>query len=99
MVLLPRLETNFDSDRPLPTQSAAYETAIGKQKIVQLPDGSEVVLNTNTQLSLIFTPSARVLRLARGEILVRVAKDESRPLSVIAGNRIVQANSTNSMVV
>lgn len=98
VVLLPRLETNFDSDLPLPTQSAAYETAIGEQKIVLLPDGSEVVLNTNSQLSLIFTPSARVLRLARGEILVRVAKDESRPLSVIAGNRIVQAKGTEFTV-
>lgn len=98
VLLLPRLETSFDSGRPLPTQSAAYVTAIGEQKTVLLPDGSEVVLNTNSQLSITFTPSARVLRLARGEILVRVAKDGSRPLSVVAGDRIVQAKGTEFTV-
>ncbi len=98
ILLLPRLETISHSDRLLLTQSAAYETAIGEQKTVLLPDGSEVVLNTNSQLSVTFTPSARVLRLARGEILVRVAKDESRPLSVVAGDRIVQAKGTEFTV-
>ena len=98
VLLLPRLETNFDSDRRVPTQSAAYVTAIGEQKIVLLPDGSEVKLNTNSQLAVSFTPSARVLHLARGEILVRVAKDESRPLSVVAGDRIVQAKGTEFTV-
>jgi transmembrane sensor len=97
VLLLPRLP-GVGSDRPLPTQSAAYETAIGERKTVLLPDGSEVVLNTNSQLSLTFTPSARVLHLARGEILVRVAKDESRPLSVVAGDRIVQAIGTEFTV-
>ena len=74
--------------------SAEYETAIGGQKTALLPDGSEVVLNTNSQLAVTFTPSARVLRLARGEILVRVAEDPMRPLSVVAGGRIIQAVGT-----
>ena len=53
-----------------------------------------MVLNTNSQLAVTFTPSARVLRLARGEILVRVAEDPGRPLSVVAGGRIIQAVGT-----
>ncbi len=95
--LLPRVETSIESDQPLPTQSAAYVTAIGEQKTVLLPDGSEVVLNTNSELSLTFTSSARVLYLARGEILVRVAK-EDRPLSVVAVDQIVQAKGTEFSV-
>ena len=89
---------NPNSDRELPTTSVVYETAIGEQKSVLLPDASEVVLNTNSQLSVTFTPSARVLRLARGEILVRVAEDRARPLSVVAGNRIIQAVGTEFVV-
>ena len=51
-------------------------------------------MNTNSQLAVTFTPSARVLRLARGEILVRVAEDRARPLSVVVGDRIIQAVGT-----
>ncbi len=75
-----------------------YETAIGEKKTVLLPDGSEVVLNTNSQLSLTFSPSARVLHLRRGEILIRVASNPVRPLSVIAADRIVQAIGTEFTV-
>ena len=89
---------NPGSDQALPTTSAAYETEIGEQKTVLLPDASEVVLNTNSQLAVTFTPSARVLRLARGEILVRVAEDRARLLSVVAGDRIIQAVGTEFLV-
>lgn len=88
------------ADTPLPTPdgaivtSAEYRTAVGGQKTALLPDGTEVVLNTNSQVAVSFTPSARVLRLARGEILVRVAEDRARPLSVVAGDRIIQAVGT-----
>lgn len=88
-MLLPRFE--------VPTQVAAYETAVGEQKTVLLPDGSEVVLNTNSQLSLTFTASARVLNLTRGEFFVRVAK-EHRPFSVVAIDQIVQAKGTEFSV-
>lgn len=96
-LLLSGLGTGFNSNSIKPTQIASYETAIGEQKTVLLPDGSEIVLNTNSQLSLAYTPSARVLHLARGEILVRVAKEE-RPLSVLAIDQIVQAKGTEFTV-
>lgn len=98
LMILPSVEVGLETDRGNPTQTAAYGTRIGEQKIVLLPDGSEVVLNTDSQMSLIFTPSARVLHLVRGELLVKVAKDESRPLSVMAGDRIVQAKGTEFTV-
>ena len=90
---LGRVTTPPSSDGAI-VASAEYETAIGGQKTALLPDGSEVVLNTNSQLAVTFTPSARVLRLARGEILVRVAEDRGRPLTVVAGDRIIQAVGT-----
>ena len=87
-----------DGQRAVPTTSAAYETAIGGRKTVLLPDGSEVLMNTNSQLAVTFTPSERVLRLAQGEILMRVARDRARPLSVVAGDRIIQAVGTEFAV-
>jgi transmembrane sensor len=98
IMFLPGLRTNSESSGPVLTQTAMYETAIGEKTTVLLPDGSEVVLNTNSQLSLTFSPSARVLHLLRGEILIRVAKDPARPLSVIAADRIVQAIGTEFTV-
>ena len=81
-----------------PTMAAVYESAVGERKTVLLPDGSEVVMNTNSQLAVTFTPSERVLHLSQGEILVRVAEDRSRPLSVVAGDRIIQAVGTEFVV-
>ena len=79
-------------NRAPPTTSAEYVTAIGKRKTLLLSDGSEVVLNTNSRLAVALTPTGRLLRLAQGEILVRVAEDPARPFSVVAG--IMQAVGT-----
>ncbi len=98
VLLAPRLGLELGEDPSLTAQSATYETVVGEQKTVLLPDGSEVVLNTNSQLSVVYTQSSRLLNLARGEIYVRVAKDSARPLSVVAGDRVVQAVGTEFSV-
>jgi len=72
-----------------------YETAVGEQSTVTLQDGTIVVLNTNSRLDVDYLEDARVLRLYRGEIHVDVATDIDRPLSVIVGDRIVQAVGTS----
>ena len=71
-----------------------YETEIGEQSTALLPDGTVVVLNTNTRVAVKYTADARVLNLERGEVHIEVAEDRFRPLSVIAGDRIVQALGT-----
>ena len=94
LLLDPGADTTPPTSDGARVASAEYETAVGGQKTALLPDGSEVVLNTDSRLAVTFTPTARVLRLARGEILVRVAEDRARPLSVVAGDRIIQALGT-----
>jgi len=74
--------------------SDVYETGIGEQAGYDLADGSRIVLNTNSRVAVSFTDSNRILSLQRGEIHVTVASDKSRPLSVLVGDRVVQAVGT-----
>lgn len=71
-----------------------YETAIGEQSVFTLSDGTILALNTNSEVSVNFGDRNRLLTLVKGEIHVIVAHDPSRPLSVIVGDKIVQAVGT-----
>ena len=74
--------------------SESYETEIGERAEYSLPDGSMITLNTNSGVHADFTASNRVLTLERGELHIAVAHDPNRPLSVIVGNKVVQAVGT-----
>ena len=71
-----------------------YETSIGEHSTVNLTDGSKLVLNTNTLVLVDYIDEYRLITLERGEINIDVAHDEERPLSVKAGDRVVQAVGT-----
>ena len=77
--------------RPVDT---VYETAVGEQSANELTDGTDLVLNTNTRVKVQYAEDYRLLVLERGEIHVSVASDRNRPLSVVAGDRIIQAVGT-----
>ena len=71
-----------------------YETAIGEQSTVRLAEGSEITLNTNSQVQVRLTQHHRLLTLIRGEAHVTVARDPNRPLSLAVKDRIFQALGT-----
>ncbi len=71
-----------------------YETSIGEHSSVNLPDGTEVVLNTNSHIRVNYTDTERFILLSRGEAHFSVADDSSRPLTVHAGNRFIRAVGT-----
>ena len=71
-----------------------YQTAIGERSTVTLTDGTSMVLNTDSLVRVDYTSSQRLLTLTRGEIYVTVAKDHTRPLSVLANSTVVQAVGT-----
>ena len=85
-------ETSTTLTASLP--ESVYETQVGEQSTVVLHDCTQVVLNTNSRIEVIYTDTYRLLRLERGEIHVEVAHDTDRPLSVAAGDRIMQAVGT-----
>ena len=80
------------------SRSGGYATAVGEQRIVNLPDGSRLSLNAVTRVEVSYDDARRVIRLARGEIFCEVAKDAARPLVVFAGDRIVTALGTSFVV-
>ena len=72
----------------------AYETQVGEQASYELSDGTTLLLNTNSLVRVGFTESNRLLSLERGEIHVTVAHDPTRRLSVLVGEKVVQAVGT-----
>jgi len=73
---------------------ASYQTAVGETNTIHLPDNSKIMLNTNSFVQIKFTATARIIDLQRGELHIDVAHDKSRPLSVVAGGKIIQAVGT-----
>lgn len=91
------------------TQQFTYQTfstQFGQQKQITLTDGSDVTLNTNTVIEVAYSKFQRKITLIRGEAKFDVAKDKSRPFSVISGDKAftalgtiynVQRNHNNNM--
>jgi len=78
----------------LVVMQASYQTNVGESHTINLPDNSKLVLNTNSFVQVKYTDSARLIELQRGEIHIDVAHDKSRPLSVLANGKIIQAVGT-----
>lgn len=66
-----------------------YRTAKGESTRIQLSDGSRIDLNTDTELSIQYTWTARSVKLERGEALFSIVHNPEKPFEVIAaGGRI-----------
>jgi transmembrane sensor len=72
----------------------AYQTAHGEQSVTQLPDGSELRLNTDSAVTVRYTRSERVVEIARGQALFTVARDDHRRFRVAAGDAQIIAVGT-----
>lgn len=75
-----------------------YQTAIGQQEIISLPDGSTVHLNTDSQIEILFSENERNIRLASGEAYFDVRRDAARPFSVLTEQGAVTALGTAFVV-
>jgi transmembrane sensor len=71
-----------------------YASAIGKHTSIPLPDGSVVVLNTNSRIKVEYTQDHRNIFLIQGEAHFDVAKNKNRPFRVHAGKGRVEAVGT-----
>src|SRR4051812_7240793 len=75
-------------------ETSRFQTGIGEQAAVALPDGSSFDLNTNSRVQVNYSKRARVVYLERGEAFFKVAHDPQRPFWVHAGDRWVRAVGT-----
>lgn len=71
-----------------------YQTKVGEQRDVILPDGSKVTLNTDTALAVRYSGTRRYIALERGEAIFAVKHDTSRPFDVAAGGTLTRSLGT-----
>ena len=76
----------------------SYQTAVGEQQSLHLADGSAVLLNTATQLSVKLTDRRRLVRLNQGEAFFDVVHDPARPFTVITPEGAVRDVGTKFSV-
>ncbi len=75
-----------------------YSTAIGEKKVITLPDGSRIELNTGTSLRLAADTSERKVWLDRGEAYFQIHHDAAHPFTVVTGDHRVVDLGTRFVV-
>jgi transmembrane sensor len=75
-----------------------YATPIGGLASVPMADGSQVTLNTDSQIRIALSETERRVELGHGEAFFEVSKDAARPFVVRAGNKRVIAVGTKFSV-
>lgn len=78
----------------VPSSEKVYLTRVGETATIDLDDGSTIVANTDSRLSVEYTVAERRVTLERGEAFFEVEHDPSRVFSVIVGDTIVRAVGT-----
>lgn len=71
-----------------------FVTAVGRQSLETLEDGSRIRLNTDTKLSAQISEQSRTVELIKGEAMFTVARDVSKPFIIKAGNHEVRVLGT-----
>jgi transmembrane sensor len=75
-----------------------YETRLGESRVVTLPDGSVMTLNTDTNVNVRFSDAERLIELDHGEALFDVAHNKVRPFVVLTDGARVRAVGTSFTV-
>jgi transmembrane sensor len=73
---------------------ADYRTGAGEIVAIDLPDGSQMQMNSQTAVSLDFEDGRRAVRLLEGEAYFQVAHDTARPFTVTGGYGTVKVTGT-----
>lgn len=75
-----------------------YATALGEQRSVALEDGSELLLDTGTEVQVQYGRRERRLMLTRGQAEFQVQRDSTRPFVVHAVDGTITATGTRFQV-
>ena len=80
---------------------ADASTRVGEQRQISLVDGTVVHLNTDSAINIVYSDTARMIELVRGEILIETAHEQARayrPFSVMTQQGSVTALGTRFSV-
>jgi transmembrane sensor len=75
-------------------QPDIYSTRAGERRVVTLVDGSQIALDSQSEVRVRYTVNARELTLASGQARFNVAHDAGRPFKVSARGHQVIATGT-----
>ncbi len=92
LVIIVGFAGNLFPDR---VTEAAYKTAIGEQRLVELNDGSRIALDAQTEMRVRLSGDSRVVELVGGQAQFMVAPDARRPFRVEAGTHTITAVGTS----
>lgn len=81
-----------------PPQFERYATSVGEQRELLLSDGSQVLLDTDSVLTVRYDRRRRQVALERGRAQFDVAHDEHKPFVVAAANGNIRALGTQFQV-
>lgn len=81
-----------------PSFAQRYATLPGEQQTIELPDGSRIDLDTDTQISVALFDGHRDIRLIQGQAMFQVAADTTRPFIVAAGEARITVVGTQFSV-
>lgn len=84
----------FDYLSTSQTFNDQFATVIGEQETIALPDGSQIVLNTDSSIEVVYDRNRRVVRLEKGEAYFDVFSDSSRHFSVETHEGVVTVVGT-----
>jgi transmembrane sensor len=71
-----------------------YRTNAGERRVITLGDGSQIALDSQSEVKVRYGAHSRRLTLVAGQASFEVAHDVSRPFSVVAGGQEVIATGT-----
>ena len=69
-------------------------TSVGEQAEINLPDGSDITINTDSIVEVAYNEEQRNIILVKGEAHFNVAHNDGRPFVVHAGTGIIRAVGT-----
>jgi transmembrane sensor len=78
--------------------SNSIVTGVGQQQVRLLPDGTRLMLNTDTRLEVLYDSHTRRIRLIRGEASFDVARQPAWPFVVSVDGREIRALGTSFIV-
>ncbi|MFD2632977.1 FecR family protein [Idiomarina piscisalsi] len=75
-----------------------FRSSIGEIRKIELPDGSTVTLNTDSDIFVTLTNEKRLVKLRRGEVFFNIQKEQSRPFIIDTGEQKVTVLGTRFTV-